>query len=62
MPRETGLLCAPKSADSLADAMARFLEMTPAAREKMGREARLRAERTFDQRLVIDAYLHALGD
>jgi hypothetical protein len=35
--------------------------MPAAEREIMGRRARERAEQTFDQKLIIDAYLDALA-
>ena len=58
---ETGLLCEVRSATLLAAAMERMIAMPAAEREIMGRRARDRAERTFDQKLIIDAYLGALA-
>lgn len=57
----TGLLCAPRSGDSLAQACARFLSMPPAARRAMGLAGRARMEREFDEAHVVDAYLAAIG-
>lgn len=57
----TGFLCAPRSADALAAAMARMIALDTAARKKMGAAAREMAERAFDQKLVVRAYLDALA-
>lgn len=50
---KSGLLCRPKDAGSLYEAMRRFLEMTPDQREAMGRAGRQRMETVFDKRLVV---------
>ena len=47
-------------AASLADAMARMGEAAPAERARMGAESRALAERNYDERIVIDAYLDAI--
>jgi len=56
----TGFLCAPRSAEDLVEAMVRLVALDPAERSAMGERARQKAERQFDERLVIDAYLSAL--
>ena len=56
----SGLLCAPRSADALAQTMLRFAALDPSAREKMARAARQKAVGSFDQRAVAAAYLAAL--
>ena len=56
----SGYLCAVKSAESLADAMERFLALSPEAQRAMGAAGRTKMEREFDQRLVVDAYREAL--
>ena len=56
----TGLLCAPRSAESLAQTMLRFAALPPSAREKMASAARKMAVEAFDQRAVAAAYLAAL--
>jgi len=56
----TGFLCAPRSAEDLVQAMLRLVDLDPAERAAMGERARQKAERQFDERLVIDAYLSAL--
>lgn len=54
---ETGFLCQPRSAKSLIEAMAKMMELPSAKREEFGRLARQKAERQFDERIVIEAYL-----
>lgn len=56
----SGFLCNVKSAESLADAMERFLALTPKAQQAMGAAGRTKMEREFDQLLVVDAYREAL--
>ncbi len=61
---ETGLLCAARDADSLADAMRRMIERAPEARSAMGHAGRRKVERDYDEALVIAAYrdqLHQLS-
>lgn len=55
-----GLLCQVKDAESLADAMRRMIALTPAERQAMGRAARSRVERDYDERRVIDIYLRRI--
>ena len=50
---ESGLLCEPKNADSLHDAMARFCHMPPAQRAAMGIAGRRHMEETFDRQKVV---------
>jgi glycosyltransferase involved in cell wall biosynthesis len=56
----TGLLCEPMAVDSLVLAMKQMIERSAEERGEMGRLARLKAEREFDERLVIEAYLAAI--
>lgn len=56
----SGYLCDVKSAESLADAMERFLALSPGAQRAMGAAGRAKMEREYDQRLVVDAYREAL--
>jgi glycosyltransferase involved in cell wall biosynthesis len=44
----------------LAEAMLQMLDCTATQRMAMGRRGRDKAEREFDERFVIDAYLEAL--
>jgi hypothetical protein len=42
--------------------MLRFAELSDERRHEMGRQSRLKAEREFDERLVIEAYLEAVKE
>lgn len=57
----SGFLCEVRSADSLARAMDRFLALTPKEREAMGRAARAKMEREYDQAFIVEAYRAALA-
>ncbi|TVR44873.1 MAG: glycosyltransferase family 1 protein [Rhodobacteraceae bacterium] len=57
----SGFLCAARNADSLSDAMERFLALSPDARRAMGAAGRAKMEREYDQALVVDAYRKALA-
>jgi glycosyltransferase involved in cell wall biosynthesis len=57
----SGFLCEVRSADSLARAMERFLALTPKERETMGRAARAKMEREYDQAVIVEAYRAALA-
>ena len=57
---ENGFLCQARSPASLAAAMKRMLRLEPDERAAMGRRAREKVEREFDQALVVNAYLQAL--
>jgi glycosyltransferase involved in cell wall biosynthesis len=52
-----GYLCQTRDAADLADKMTRFLALTQTERARMGRQSRLKAERQFDERIVIARYL-----
>jgi len=56
----TGFICAPRSAQSLAEAMERMAALSPAKRSDMGKSARSKMEREFDQRIVHRSYIDAL--
>jgi glycosyltransferase involved in cell wall biosynthesis len=56
----TGLLCAPRNAESLAKAMITMIEMPSEARTGMGRAGRAKVERDFSISLVTDRYLDAI--
>lgn len=58
---ETGLLCAARSGDSLADACLEFLDMSLDMRTAMGQAARTRMERDYDEALVVKAYQAAIA-
>lgn len=57
---ETGLLCEPRSAKSLAEAMARIASLPAEARRALGDAGRARMEREFSETIVHAAYLEAL--
>lgn len=57
---ENGYLCDPRSVDSLAAAMKKLLQLSPAERQAMGNAARQLAETRFDERIVINAYMTAV--
>lgn len=57
---ETGYLCAPRSARSLESAMLKVAELSEEGRLEMGRRGRAKAERNFDEQIVIHAYLSAI--
>jgi glycosyltransferase involved in cell wall biosynthesis len=58
---ETGYLCDVRSADSLAAAMRKMLELPLEARRKMGEQGRRKVEQEFCESRVIAKYLDALG-
>ena len=57
----SGFLCQPRDADSLYDAMKRFLALPPEEREQMGRRGRGHMEGNFDKRNVVAKTLENLG-
>lgn len=54
---QTGLLCEPKSAKSLAGCMLRMLDSEPEFLAEMGRAGRSHVERFFPEEQVLDAYV-----
>lgn len=58
----TGYLCKPYSADSLAGAIRRILNLRPRERYEMGMRGRKKMEREYDQRLVFEAYVNVIGE
>lgn len=50
---KSGLLCEPKNAESLYEAMSRFLSFSVQERETMGLAGRRHMEEVFDKRLVV---------
>ena len=58
----TGILCEPRDAVSLAEAMERIARLSPDQRRELGRAARRKVEREFSKELVVDAYLEALAE
>jgi glycosyltransferase involved in cell wall biosynthesis len=52
----TGIFCEVRNAQSLAAAIERFISLGLAERAEMGRQGRLKVERQFDERIVLDTY------
>lgn len=57
-----GFLCKPRDVASLIEAMERYYALGPADRSAMAWASRAKAERQFDETLVINAYRRALGE
>ena len=56
-----GYHCRPRDPGDLADKMLAIAELTEVARKKMGISSRKIAEDCFDERIVIEKYLQAIG-
>ena len=56
-----GYLCQPRSATDLAKKIRQFLELSDKQRTAMSKESRKKAERQFDENIVIRAYMQRLG-
>jgi glycosyltransferase involved in cell wall biosynthesis len=56
----SGYLCLPGDAQDLSLALGKMLALTPDERQAMGQKGRLKIERFYDERLVINQYLKAL--
>jgi glycosyltransferase involved in cell wall biosynthesis len=55
-----GLLCVPRNADSLAEAMLAMLRLSEPERRAMGRSGRALVEAEYDERLVVELYVEAI--
>ena len=53
-------LCAPRDYNDLAGKLIAFLSLDPAAKEQMGSASRMKVEREYDERIVINRYLAAI--
>lgn len=60
-PGKTGILFAPRSKEALAEAVGRFLELSPEDRERMGQEARKKMEQEFDRQAVVASYIEEMA-
>ena len=58
---ETGFLCEARSAEALAQAMQRMLQLPSDQRQRMGEAGRSQVERNYSEGLVLAKYLEALG-
>lgn len=56
----TGLSCKPRDANSLVDAMLRFIRLPWAQKKEMGLNGRKKMEREFDRNIVIEAYMQEI--
>lgn len=56
-----GYLCRPRDPQDLASKIGGFLQLTEQERAAMGTASRRKAERQFDENIVIGAYLQKLG-
>lgn len=59
---ETGLLCAARSSDALADAMEKMLDLGPEARQAMGSAGRTKMVAQYSVDYVIEAYRQAIAE
>jgi glycosyltransferase involved in cell wall biosynthesis len=59
---ETGFVCRVRDAGDLAEAMRRFLALSPDARHDMGARGRAFVEANFDERAVISRYLSLVAE
>lgn len=57
-----GLLCLPRDADSLAEAMLKMLRLPAARKAEMGAAARAKVEAQFDEQIAVGLYLEAVRD
>ena len=57
----TGFGCEPQSADSLTEAIEKFLALSAEERAEMGRKARKKMEQEFDRKLVTDVYIKEIN-
>ncbi|WP_417808833.1 glycosyltransferase family 4 protein [Thioclava sp.] len=58
----SGYLCAPRDGASLAEAMRRFLALSPQAQQAMGQAGRDKMVREFDQAIVVSRYHDAIRE
>jgi len=57
----TGYLCKPRDAEDLALKLLAFIELSPEQRSAMGRAGRAKAEREFDEQIIVRNYLELLS-
>ncbi|MEJ5330079.1 MAG: glycosyltransferase family 4 protein [Desulfobaccales bacterium] len=57
---KNGFMVPVRDANALAAAMVKMIEIGPEARREMGRYGRLKAEREFDERIVIQRYVEEI--
>ncbi|MFD1557826.1 glycosyltransferase family 4 protein [Paraburkholderia silviterrae] len=59
---ENGLLCPARDCGSLASTLARMLDMPPAVRAAMAKRGRIKIEREFDEKVVIQRYRELVAE
>ena len=58
---ETGLLCRVKDSVDLSEKLETMLLLPEDQRAEMGRKARERVEKVFDETIVLDSYMSVLA-
>lgn len=58
----SGFACTPKSAESLTDAVIRFMELSYQQKVQMGINGRKKVEQQFDRKIVVNAYLKEINN
>ena len=56
-----GFLCQPRDVDSLINCCQKFMSLSPEQREQMGYASRQKAEKEFDEKIVIRQYDHLIA-
>lgn len=57
----TGIGFAPRDGEAFLTAVRKFLQLSYEERMEMGKNARLKMEREFDRKIVVNAYLEEIG-
>lgn len=57
-----GYLCRPKDPHDLAQKMVQLIEATPDERRRMGAHGRLKVQREFDERVVVERYRQLIAE
>lgn len=57
----TGIGFEPRNPEDFLSAVRRFLQLSYEERKKMGLNARLKMEREFDRKIVVEAYMEEIG-
>jgi len=56
----TGYLCEPRSSEDLIEKIELFLKLSEEKKREMGQKSRLKIEREFDEKIVIEKYIETL--
>ncbi|NMA49020.1 MAG: glycosyltransferase family 4 protein [Tissierellia bacterium] len=59
---ENGFLCNPKDAESLKEAINKFINLSEAQRKEMGRLSREKVVKEFDRNIVVDQYINKIDE